>query len=104
MVTGFGGPLDREIKIIGEVAQPMAVPYRAQMSVLDLMIMAKGLTRFADGNRTVIVRHVADHTDTYGVRLDDLLKNGGAAPALRTLMEIAVPLVQHLARQVFRAD
>jgi polysaccharide export outer membrane protein len=76
MVTGFGGPLDRQIKIIGEVSQPMAVPYRAQMSVLDLMIMAKGLTRFADGNRAVIVRHVADHTNTYGVRLDDLLKDG----------------------------
>jgi len=76
MVTGFGGPLDRQIKIIGEVAQPMAVPYRAQMSMLDLMIMAKGLTRFADGNRAVIVRHVADHTNTYGVRLDDLLKDG----------------------------
>ena len=76
MVTGFGGPLDREIKIIGEVSQPMAVPYRAQMSVLDLMIMAKGLTRFADGNRAVIVRRDADRTRTYGVRLDDLLKNG----------------------------
>lgn len=76
MVTGATGPLEREIKIIGEVAQPMAVPYRAQMSVLDLMIMAKGLTRFAAGNRAVIVRHDADHTNTYGVRLDDLLKDG----------------------------
>jgi polysaccharide export outer membrane protein len=76
MVTGFTGPLEQEIRVIGEVAQPTAVAYRAQMSVLDLMIVAKGLTRFAAGNRAVIVRRESDHMNTYGVRLDDLLKDG----------------------------
>src|SRR5215218_2189120 len=35
MVTGFIGPADRQIRVIGEVAQPSALPYRAQLSILD---------------------------------------------------------------------
>ena len=49
MVTSFVGPPDREIRVIGEVGQPLVLPYHAQMSVLDVMIAAKG-------NRTMSVR------------------------------------------------
>jgi polysaccharide export outer membrane protein len=76
MVTGFVGPPDRQIRIIGEVAQPLALPYRAELSVLDVMIATKGLTRFAAGNRAVIVRQEPDGPRSYNVRLDDLLKDG----------------------------
>ncbi len=34
----------------------MAIPYRDHMTVLDVMIATKGLTKFASGNRAVIVR------------------------------------------------
>lgn len=76
MVTNFKGPLNDEIKVIGEVAQPLAVPYQAEMSVLDVMIMSKGLTRFAAGNRAFILRRSPDGSKTYGLRLDDLMKDG----------------------------
>lgn len=76
IVSGFIGPLDRQIRVIGEAAEPQAVPYRDHMTVLDLMIMTKGLTRYAAGNRAVIVRHVDGKQETIHVRLDDLLKNG----------------------------
>ena len=76
MVTGFVGPPDRQIRVIGEVAQPSALPYRAQLSVLDVMIAVKGLTKFAAGNRAVIVRQEAEGARSYNVRLDDLLKDG----------------------------
>jgi polysaccharide export outer membrane protein len=76
IVSGFIGPLDREIRVIGEAADPQAVPYRAHMTVLDLMIQTKGLTRFAAGNRAVIVRRLGDKQETVRVRLDDLLKDG----------------------------
>lgn len=78
MVNSFVGPPDRQIRVIGEAAQPMALPYRDGMTVLDVMIMARGLTRYAAGNRAEIVRR-----DTQGaapqvirVRLNDLLRDG----------------------------
>src|SRR5258708_9832947 len=76
MVTSFIGPADRQIRVIGEVAQPLAIPYRAQLSLLDVLIASKGLTRFAAGNRAVIVRQELDGPKTYNVRIDDLLKDG----------------------------
>jgi polysaccharide export outer membrane protein len=76
MVTSFAGPADRQIRVIGEVPQPLAMPYRAELSVLDVMIASKGLTRFAAGNRSLIVRLDPDGPRTYNVRLDDLLKDG----------------------------
>lgn len=76
MVTSFSGPADRQIRVIGEVAQPLNIPFHAQLSLLDVMIAAKGLTRFAAGNRSVIVRLDPDGPRNYNVRLDDLLKDG----------------------------
>ena len=76
IVSGFVGPLDRQIRVIGEAADPQAVPYRDHMTVLDLMIMTKGLTRYAAGNRAVIVRRAGGKQETIHVRLDDLLKDG----------------------------
>jgi polysaccharide export outer membrane protein len=76
MVTGFVGPPERQIRVIGEVAQPLAIPYRANLSVLDVMIAAKGLTRFAAGNRAVIVRREPGGPKDFNLRLDDLLNDG----------------------------
>ena len=76
IVAGFVGPLNRQIRVIGEAADPQAVPYREHMTVLDLMIMTKGLTRYAAGNRAVIVRRTGEGQQTIHVRLADLLKDG----------------------------
>ena len=76
IVSGFVGPLNRQIRVIGEAAEPQAIPYRDHMTVLDVMIMAKGLTRFAAGNRAVIVRGEGEKQERIRVRLSDLLKEG----------------------------
>ena len=76
IVSGFVGPLDRQIRVIGEATEPQAVPYRDHMTVLDLMIMTKGLTRYAAGNRAMIVRRIGGKQESIPVRLSDLLKNG----------------------------
>ena len=60
MVRGFVGPLDRQVRVIGEAAEPQAIPYRDHMTVLDVMIATKGLTKYAAGNRAVIVRRARD--------------------------------------------
>lgn len=76
MVSGFQGAPDLAIKVIGEVGQPLTIPYHAHLTVLDVMITAKGLTRFADGNDAVIVRREPGGTKRFNVRLDDLLTYG----------------------------
>ncbi len=76
MVTSFVGPLNRQVKVIGEATEPQALAYRNNMTVLDVMIATKGLTRYAAGNRAVIVRTVDGQQQTFRVRLSDLLKDG----------------------------
>jgi len=74
IVTNFAGS-NEQIRIIGEAAKPQAVPYRQNMTVLDVIILAGGLTDFADGNRAVLVRG-AEKGKQYNVRLADLVRRG----------------------------
>lgn len=76
VVTQFVGPYSQQVRVIGEAAQPKAIPYRTDMSVLDVMIAVGGLTQFAAGNRTVLVRTVDGKKETLTVRLADLMKDG----------------------------
>ncbi len=77
IVRGFVGPLDRQVKVIGEATEPIALPYREHMTVLDVMIATKGLTKFAAGNSAVIVRRTAEGRQaTIKVHLTDLVKDG----------------------------
>lgn len=75
MVTNFAGSSSEQIRIVGEAAKPQAIPYRQNMTVLDVMIMVGGLTDFADGNRAVLVRG-AEKGKQYSVRLADLVRRG----------------------------
>jgi polysaccharide export outer membrane protein len=75
IVTSFQGVYASQIRIVGEAARPQAVPYRKDMTVLDVMIQVGGLTDFADGNGAVLIRGSAAGTQ-YGLRLKDLLRRG----------------------------
>jgi polysaccharide export outer membrane protein len=77
IVRGFVGPSDRQVRVIGEATDPIAIPYRDHMTLLDIMIATKGLTKYAAGNRAVIIRTDADgKRQTIKVRLSDLIKDG----------------------------
>lgn len=76
IVRDFVGPLNRQIRVIGEATDPQAIPYRDGMTLLDVMIATRGLTRYAAGNRAVIVRRVGNKQQTIHVRLADLIKDG----------------------------
>lgn len=75
VVAGFQGAFSEQIRIVGEASKPQSVPYRQNMTILDVMIQAGGLTDFADGNGAVLVRG-SEGGKSYGVRLKDLLKRG----------------------------
>ena len=75
-VSGFVGPFDQQVRIVGEASDPQAIPYRANMTILDVMIAVSGLTEFADGNRTRLIRVEDGVQVAYRVRLDDLVRDG----------------------------
>jgi polysaccharide biosynthesis/export protein len=75
IVSSFQGVFNDQIRIVGEATRPQAVPYRQDMTLLDVMIQVGGLTDFADGNGAVLVRG-AERGKQYSVRLRDLLKRG----------------------------
>jgi len=73
MVNGFVGPYSEQIRVVGQASNPQALPYRDQMSLLDLMIAVGGITEFADGNKSKVVRVVDGNWQEFGVRIDDLI-------------------------------
>jgi len=75
IVTGFVGPFSEQIRVVGEAARPLFLPYKQKMTLLDVMIAVGGLTDFADGNRAIIQR-TSDGNKQYSVRLKDLIKRG----------------------------
>ena len=75
VVTSFQGIYSEQVRIVGEAARPQAVPYRQNMTILDVMIQVGGVTDFADGNGAVLIRG-AEGGKQYSLRLKDLLKRG----------------------------
>ncbi len=76
IVTDFVGPFTQQVRVVGAAAEPQAIPYRANMTALDVMIEVGGLTEFAAGNRATLIRTEDNEQKQYRVRLDDLVKDG----------------------------
>ncbi|MEK7323578.1 MAG: XrtA/PEP-CTERM system exopolysaccharide export protein [Pseudomonadota bacterium] len=76
MMGGFVGPYSEQIRVVGEAARPQALPYRQRMTLLDVMISVGGLTPFAAGNRASIVRFVGGEQRQFGIRIEDLIREG----------------------------
>jgi polysaccharide export outer membrane protein len=76
IVAGGVGPYGQQIRVLGQAAKPQALNYRENMSLVDVMIAVGGITDFAAGNRASILRVVDGKPQQYGVRLEDLVKNG----------------------------
>ena len=76
IVTGFTGIYGEQIRVIGQAARPQALPYRRDMSLMDVLIAVGGVTEFAAGNKATIIRSVEGKQQQYRVRLNDLIKEG----------------------------
>jgi polysaccharide export outer membrane protein len=85
IVTSFNGPFAQQIRVVGEAAKPQAIAYRANMSLLDVMIAVGGLTKYASGNRAVIIRQESGQNKSMTVRLSDLLKDGDVSANTRMM-------------------
>lgn len=68
------------VRITGAVRQPISVPYRQGMTVLDAVLAAGGTTEFAASDRTELYRkEESGGSKAYAVRLDRILKTGDLA-------------------------
>jgi polysaccharide biosynthesis/export protein len=66
----------RQVRVIGQVKTPQALPFRQGMRVLDAILAAGGVTDFASLNRTKIVRQVNNRPTEIHVKLSNLLNKG----------------------------
>ncbi len=75
-VTNFVGRYSEQIRVIGAATKPVALPYRHNMTLLDVLIAVGGMSEFASGNRSSIVRESETGVENIRVRLDDMLSDG----------------------------
>jgi polysaccharide export outer membrane protein len=76
IVQEFVGIGAGQIRVTGQALRPQVVPYRDQMTLLDVVIAVGGLTEFAAGNRSRVIRTINGKTEEIRVRLDDLVNRG----------------------------
>ncbi len=76
IVSGFQGPFAQQVRVVGSATEPQAISFRANMTLLDVMITVGGVTEFAAGNRATLARIEGGVQREYGLRIDDLIRDG----------------------------
>ena len=85
IVADYEGPIDQKIRVIGEATKPQSLGFQPNMTLLDALIAVQGLTEYADGNASVLVRKQGGETVRYRVRLADLLQSGDVSANAKLL-------------------
>jgi polysaccharide export outer membrane protein len=85
MVNRPQGTFSQQIRIVGATARPAAIPYRANMTLLDGMIAVGGLAEYAAGNRARLIRvdRQTGQQREYDLRITDLLRRGDVRANVR---------------------
>ena len=76
IVSSFNSTVDQQIRVIGNATNPKSIPYRAGMTLLDIMIEVQGLSEFADGDNAQLIRKEQGEDKQYTVQLDSLIREG----------------------------
>jgi len=104
MVNSFKGIYEQQVRIIGQISggsggsgggsggsgggsrySAKSLPYRIEMTLLDLMIELGGIGQYGDGNRSSIIRSIDGKTHQFGVLIDDLIDNGDLSANVKIL-------------------
>lgn len=64
------------VYVVGAVTSPKTIPHHEGMTLLEALLAADGFTRFADRNRTEIVRDSSGKREVIVVRAGDLIDKG----------------------------
>jgi polysaccharide export outer membrane protein len=85
MVDRPQGTFAQQIRIVGATERPAAIPYRANMTLLDAMIAVGGLSEYAAGDRARLVRtdRASGSQREYDLRIARLLRRGDVSANVR---------------------
>lgn len=85
MVNKFEGTFSQQIRIVGATERPAAIPYRANMTLLDAMIAVGGLSEFAAGDRARLVRtdRQSGQQQQFDLKIASLLRRGDVRANVR---------------------
>jgi len=78
IVNKFAGTFSQQVRVVGATGKPASIPYRANMTVLDAMIAVGGLSEYAAGNKSRLIRFDKEtgRQKEFALRLSDLLRKG----------------------------
>lgn len=82
-----------QVKVIGQVTNPQAMPYREGMTIMDAVLAVGGLGPYAAGNRAKLMRAEGAGPREIKIKLSDLINKGDLSQnlALRPGDVIIVP-------------
>jgi polysaccharide export outer membrane protein len=85
MVDSPQGTFSQQVRIVGATERPAAIPYRANMTLLDAMIAVGGLSQFAAGDRARLIRvdRESGQQRQYDLRIASLLRRGDVSANVR---------------------
>ena len=85
MVDRPQGTFSQQVRIVGATERPAALPYRANMTLLDAMIAVGGLSEFAAGDRARLIRfdRATGQQREYDLRIASLLRRGDVRANVR---------------------
>ncbi len=85
MVDRPQGTFAQQIRIVGATERPAAIPYRANMTLLDAMIAVGGLSEYAAGDRARLVRtdRETGQQREFDLRIARLLRRGDVSANVR---------------------
>lgn len=85
MVNTPQGTFSQQVRIVGATTRPAAIPYRANMTLLDAMIAVGGLSEFAAGDRARLIRfdRATGEQREYDLRIASLLRRGDVRANVR---------------------
>ena len=64
------------VRVTGAVRNPVSLSFKQGMTVMDVVLIAGGLTEFASANKTKLYRKTAKGIQVYPVKLKDILNKG----------------------------
>ncbi|NOT16321.1 MAG: sugar transporter [Methylotenera sp.] len=92
MVGAGQGVYSQQVRVIGQLGggssshySAKALPYKKDMTLLDLVIQIGGLGQYADGNRASIIRNIDGEPQHFGIRIDDLVDDADLSANIKIL-------------------
>ena len=74
VTNALGG--NGQVRVVGQAVNPRSLPFRAGMTVLDVVIDVGGLSQYAAGNRATLIRTANGKEHKTRLKLKDLIEDG----------------------------